>query len=327
MKKSRGLTLLLLKGAAVLICSVLLLNSLVHHLMVCLPERDPRTLNAVFGQQYVYLRSLDDHEAKVIVCGDSSLAYSFDPDLFALRTGYNTAMMGVYSNLGSVPWEVALTEAKEGDILILAFNYSMWMRDTTINADVLSAFQANPECIWKVFPNRRLELLSNLPQYLDIQYHPSAESENEYGEEMVEGYYSAEVFAEGKLQVHPQECVIADPFEPERYGVYDFSLYMVDEKMIDYVQKFSRRAMLKGVDLLISFPPILDEAVISDEASQIAFGEGIAFDTGVTTISSPADYVFPRVCMYDTIYDCNTDGIERRTRQLADDLNVYLNKK
>ncbi len=327
MKKNNDLPLFILKGAVLLICSVLLLNSLVHHLLGFLPERDSRTLNAVFGQQYDYLRALDENKTKVIVCGDSSLAYSFDPDLFARQTGYDTAMMGGAASLGSVPWEVALTEANEGDIIILAFSYSMWTQDSTINADVLSSFQTHPECLWKVFPQRRLELLSNLPQYLDTQYHLSKEPENEYEEGMVEGYYSAEVFAEGKLQVRPHECVIADPFEPERYGVYDFSSYMVDDKMIDYIQKFAWRAMSKGVVLLISFPPIFEEGVISDEASQVAFGEGIAFDTGVTTISSPADYVFPRAFMNDTIYHCNADGIERRTGQLADDLNAYLNEE
>ena len=43
---------------------------------------------------------------------------------------------------------------------------------------------------------------------------------------------------------------------------------------------------------------------------------------GIDFISDPADYLYPKDLMYDTVYHCNSEGARVRTMQLVSDLQT-----
>ena len=74
----------------------------------------------------------------------------------------------------------------------------------------------------------------------------------------------------------------------------------------------------------MTFPPLFDEMEASNTEKIAASQKKCEEQLHFPVISDMRDYLFDRRYIHDTLYHCNTAGMEKRTRLLARDINRYL---
>ena len=98
----------------------------------------------------------------------------------------------------------------------------------------------------------------------------------------------------------------------------------LSDDMAAYLNELGSYAASQGAQVVVSSPPVMDEAVRSTPADIAAYRASLTARLNLPVISDPRDYVLPRSDFFDTQYHCNDRGQAVRTGLLARDLRRYL---
>ncbi len=123
-----------------------------------------------------------------------------------------------------------------------------------------------------------------------------------------------------------EKCTLPQDI-PSNYGNVKIYNYKISDDSIEYINNFYDYAKEKNADVVISFPPILDERFYGTEEDIKNYENNLKENLKPQVISNVTDYIFPRKYMFDTIYHCNNEGEKISSERLANDINNYLKNK
>lgn len=277
------------------------------------------TYQSVIQDKYDALCATDS--PKIILIGGSSVAYGFDEALLEEETGYSVVNLGLYGGLGDLfQTEIARANIQSGDIVVLAYEYN-WIDDdafTGIISDmVMSGIDGRIE-MYRYIPLRNWgQILGYLPTYV--------EKKVEYTRNPGEDIHHTLFDAKGRLVESRPANVMGDyNEESETWNPVDLSRMVISQASSTYLRQFADDVENRGATIVMTAPPLLVDAAMSDPATFTELARCAEERTGIPYLGDPADYLFPAEYMYDTVYHCNETGARVRTQMFAQALNAFL---
>ena len=263
------------------------------------------------------LRSID--EPKIILIGNSNLAFGVDSQRIQEALGMPVVNMGLHGGLGNAFLEnMGKLDISEGDIVVVC--HSDYDDDGTIPDPALAwiTVEMHPE-FWKLIPAKAIPgMLKAYPSYLyssavrfltgspkNIPESGTSYSRagfNAFGDVCVRGEDSF-VFTEGSVVV-PQ----------------------VGEETAARLNELNRYILSRGANLVVAGYPIGSGEFTPAEAEFDAVEAQLREALDCPVISRFADYFLPYSCFYDTVFHLNDEGVKLRTGQLIADLQDWMNR-
>lgn len=263
------------------------------------------------------LRSID--EPKIILIGNSNLAFGVDSQRIQEALGMPVVNMGLHGGLGNAFLEnMVKLGVSEGDIVVVC--HSDYDDDGTIPDPALAwiTVEMHPE-FWKLIPAKAIPgMLKAYPSYLyssavrfltgspknvpETGTSYSRAGFNAFGDVCVRGEDSF-VFTEGSVVV-PQ----------------------VGEETAARLNELNRYILSRGANLVVAGYPIGSGEFTPAEAEFDAFEAQLREALDCPVISRFADYFIPYSCFYDTVFHLNDEGVKLRTGQLIADLQDWMNR-
>lgn len=263
------------------------------------------------------LRSID--EPKLILVGNSNLAFGVDSQRIQEALGMPVVNMGLHGGLGNAFLEnMGKLDISEGDIVVVC--HSDYDDDGTIPDPALAwiTVEMHPE-FWKLIPVKAIpQMLKAYPSYLyssavrfltgspknvpETGTSYSRAGFNAFGDVCVRGEDSF-VFTEGSVVV-PQ----------------------VGEETTARLNELNRYILSRGANLVVAGYPIGSGEFTPAEAEFDAFEAQLREALDCPVISRFADYFLPYSCFYDTVFHLNDEGVKLRTGQLIADLQDWMNR-
>lgn len=277
------------------------------------------TYQSVIQDKYDALRGTDS--PKIILVGGSSVAYGFDEDLLEEETGYHVVNLGLYGGLGNLfQTEIVKGNLQEGDVVVLAYEYNWIDADsfTEIISDMVMSGIDGRIDLYRYIPIRNWpQILGYLPTYVSKK----AEYRANPGEDVHHTLFDAQ----GRLIESRPGNVMGEYNESnDAWNPVDLSDAVISEESAAYLRSFASYVHSKGARIVMTAPPLLMDAAVSDAEAFAALAEQEETVIGIPYIGDPAEYLFPAEYMYDTVYHCNEDGARVRTEMFGEELNRYL---
>ena len=263
------------------------------------------------------LRSID--EPKIILIGNSNLAFGVDSQRIQEALGMPVVNMGLHGGLGNAFLEnMGKLDISEGDIVVVC--HSDYDDDGTIPDPALAwiTVEMHPE-FWKLIPAKAIPgMLKAYPSYLyssavrfltgspknvpETGTSYSRAGFNAFGDVCVRGEDSF-VFTEGSVVV-PQ----------------------VGEETAARLNELNRYILSRGATMVVAGYPIGSGEFTPAEAEFDAVEAQLREALDCPVISRFADYFLPYSCFYDTVFHLNDEGVKLRTGQLIADLQDWMNR-
>ncbi|MDR0363213.1 MAG: hypothetical protein LBJ46_11105 [Planctomycetota bacterium] len=284
------------------------------------PNYSENDYMASFLRKYGRLKNTEP--PRIILIGGSATAFGLDQYLLEEMTGYPVVNMAVHAGLGPELFFAPLRdEIGPGDIVVICFEFvEEWGNDYSLLLDL------NDYTFLHFVPSSDYPLLARLiPAFMVKKWY----------------YYIKYGVLGRKLKTTEESPYRLAAFDGDGQMIYPRPKSLLDDALfaemtqsplntlfhdsnIEILDGIYREASESGSVVLLSFPPVLKEAVDLDAAG--IDKEQTAFETklAVPIISKISDYLFDRELMYDTTYHCNTAGEKRRTELLGRDINAYL---
>ena len=270
--------------------------------------------NAALIDKYDRLVSLD--EPKIILVGDSSVAYGFDSVRIEQAFGMPVVNFGLNRDLGQQFYtNLIKPHIRENDIIVIApagfDDYAVSMRDPVVTLVTLE----NNFHLWRGVPLREYyTLLHTFPIYLNrAAWHLLTNS----GNQPVQGHNSRTAFNEQGDIVYPRPNYVD---YTGYYGI-EFDGDQLSEHMTKYWNDYNEFVISRGASLFMSSPPILDSSIRIDlDLLQRQLDEDLNFPM----ISRLEDYAYPVHYFLDTYAHLNDSGVDVRTEQFIFDLSNAL---
>ena len=263
------------------------------------------------------LRSIG--EPKLILIGNSNLAFGVDSEKIQEALGMPVVNMGLHGGLGNAFLEnMGKLDISEGDIVVVC--HSDYDDDGTIPDPALAwiTVEMHPE-FWKLIPVKAIpQMLKAYPGYLyssavrfltgspknvpETGTSYSRAGFNAFGDVCVRGEDSF-VFTEGSVVV-PQ----------------------VGEETAARLNALNHYILSRGATMVVAGYPIGSGEFTPAEAEFDAFEAQLREALDCPVISRFADYFLPYSCFYDTVFHLNDEGVKLRTGQLIADLQDWMNR-
>lgn len=258
------------------------------------------------------LESID--EPKIVLLGNSNLAFGMDSPLLEENMGMPVVNMGLHGGVGNAfHEEMARLNVHEGDIYILChtdFSDNDTIEDPTLTWLTIE----NHYSLWRILRKKDvLPMMKAFPNYVKKSFDLYI---SDTGNQDVGGVYSRSSFnAYGDVSVLREGTIIDfdTPVEPP----------LINDTTINRINKLNKWLNQRGATLLVASYPIGNGDMTADPSQFVSFQEELAAKLDCTIISNYTDYMFDYSYFYDTYYHLNTAGVELRTQQLIKDLQHW----
>lgn len=284
----------------------------------------------IIGNQYEddYDASLIDkvarvesiNEPKIILIGNSNLAFGIDSEMIEDAVGMPVVNMGLHGGLGNAFHEnMAKLNLRKGDIVIIC--HSSFSDDDTISDSLLAwtTVEYRRE-LWKLVRKKDYyEMALALPTYILNAYTKKLISFVHRKNTMeINTCYSRYAFNEyGDVMFKPKEgaAQTSDLFQEGSISVPE-----INDICVNRLNRLNAYVKGKGAVLLVAGYPIAEGEFTPPKGDYVAFQQELKERLDCDVISDYTDYFIPYRYFYDTILHLNEEGARMRTEQLIEDV-------
>lgn len=269
--------------------------------------------NAAFIDKAERLKSIN--EPKIILVGNSNLAFGMNSEIVEQKTGYKVVNMGLHGDLGNrIQENMAKLNLNKGDIVVACYtSFGYDELQSTISAystvenhydlykifsarDVVPMVQGFPEYAEKIVRRR----ISGEGQIENPSVNYSRNAFNIYGDVVTERKHSIE-FKEDMLNIPA-----------------------IEDSSISRINKFGKYCERHGASFLIAGYPIAYGEFSPSEEEYRQFQKQIEEKLDYDVISDYTDYFFDYSLFFDTKYHLTLEGADMRAEQLSEDILNWL---
>ena len=291
---------------------------------VCLPPQFSQTWYGAFPAMYDKLASAEGK--RLIVAGNSNVAFGVDSALaeqLLAECGldYTVCNFGLYGSLGTkMMLDIAVEEAREGDIVVLVPELAAQALSTYFSADeAWYAIDGDMSIFFAFNGEGKGALAGAYASYTarKLEYFAGGEPASP------SGIYASSSFDEnGDLKNYPRQYnAMSGGFDKNNPLALDISLYAPD--FVAYVNGCAAELERRGAKLMYSFPP-MNASAFSGERDERSFQTAVTDLFDCPVISDVADYIMEEGWFYDSNFHLNSAGMTVRTVQLVNDIKNEL---
>ena len=263
------------------------------------------------------LRSID--EPKIILVGNSNLAFGVDSQRIQEALGMPVVNMGLHGGLGNAFLEnMGKLDISEGDIVVVC--HSDYDDDGTIPDPALAwiTVEMHPE-FWKLIPAKAIpQMLKAYPSYLYSSAVRFLTGSSKNVPETGTSYSRAGFNAFGDVCVRGEDSFV--------FTEGSVVVPQVGEETAARLNELNRYILSRGATMVVAGYPIGSGEFTPAEAEFDAFEAQLREALDCPVISRFADYFLPYSCFYDTVFHLNDEGVKLRTGQLIADLQDWMNR-
>jgi hypothetical protein len=260
---------------------------------------------------------------KIVLIGNSNLAFGMDSEMLSEATGMEVVNMGLHGGLGSAFNEnmVKLGELNEGDIVILSLH--TYADDDSIEDPSLALITVEKHRdLWKLIRLRDLYGIAKAyPDYFKdcIMYKCTSEDDNTPEETTC---YSRSAFNEYGDNIRRLEG-------DDNFVFYPGSIEVptVNDICVNRINSLNGYVESRGAALLIAGYPIGYGEFTPDASEYDKFERVLRERMDCDVISHFTDYFIPYELFYDTKYHLDEEGARVRTSQLIKDLERWMEER
>lgn len=266
-------------------------------------------------------------QPRVILVGDSSLAFGMDSAMIKKATGYNVINMGLHGGLGLIYIMDELKPyLKKNDIVIFCLDYTHYMGVGTGDNTIIEVTIIMPWIIKYYSRENWMPFINNIPltfqRRLKGLFRPSKEGVghrrsgfNEYGDNighigLKSDYFKGMDFI-AKYVPQARELNMTR-FLPDR----------VNNVVVNKLNWFASYWGGRGVKVYLAFSPLLENDRPKQEKILRSLDSDIKKRVRIKVIGSPMNYIYPQKYFFDNEFHLNGDGRELRSRQMVEDMKT-----
>ena len=256
---------------------------------------------------------------KVMLVGGSNLAFSIDSELMESELGMPVINMGLAKATG---FRYLLEESrpfvKEGDLVIIAAEYELFYDLFDGSESLVIMLQHTPGQFKAI---TSLAEVQTIARYFTLMMQMKVSGYLRKGLVDDPVYRRSGINAHGDLTTHLD---LEEQYEP-RELFPDGKPFQ--EEAIKILNRLAADVDRKGGSVVLTYPSLHDEFLERYRGRIDSLDGRLRADLDMEVISDPDDYQFPREMLFDTPYHLRREGREIRTRQLVDDVRVYLERE
>lgn len=254
-------------------------------------------------------------EEKIILVGNSNVAFGFDSEIIEKEIGMPVVNLGLHGGLGNYFHEqMAKENIQAGDIVVLC------------HTDYSTSNITEPDIVWQML-EERLELfrLINikdyfsvfraLPRYLESTVFLYIDGS---GNQDSKDCYSRNAFNEYGDNIYPRASLTY------RFTEKSVKVPEIDDENIKRINEMNRYCDARGAKLVIAGYPIASGEYTPEKEKYEAFQQKLEGKMQCDVISNFTDYFIPYDCFYNTVFHLNEKGVEIRTNQFIKDLEKWM---
>ena len=263
------------------------------------------------------LRSIG--EPKIILIGNSNLAFGVDSQRIQEALGMPVVNMGLHGGLGNAFLEnMGKLGVSEGDIVVVC--HSNYDDDGTIPDPALAwiTVEMHPE-FWKLIPAKAIpQMMKAYPSYLYSSAVRFLTGSPKNVPETGASYSRAGFNAFGDVCVRGEDSFV--------FTEGSVAVPQVGEETAARLNALNHYILSRGATMVVAGYPIGSGEFTPAEAEFDAFEAQLREALDCPVISRFADYFIPYSCFYDTVFHLNDEGVKLRTGQLIADLQDWMNR-
>ena len=283
---------------------IVLILSSIFTVIYLLPVGGNKYLAASLDKQRLLEKT---PQPRLILVGDSNIAFGVDSAMIRRETGYNVVNMGLHGGLSLIYYMDELKpHLKKNDIVIFILDYQNFYGDGSGTNTIVEITIFNPKIIRYYSPKNLYNYVINIPlafqRRLKGAFSKTVDDPamvrsgfNEYGDNIAH------------LSL-PQPIVVAPPRRVPR---------RINDDTVRLFREFYDRWHPAGVRIYLSFSPLLEQdraQQLDDLAALMAdFHERLGM---MRLIGRPEEFIYPSAYFYDNIFHLNGRGREIHTRDL-----------
>ncbi len=257
---------------------------------------------------------------KIILCGNSNVAFGFNSKLLEENIGMPVVNMGYHAGVGNAVNErLALFNISKGDIVVLSQLSYEDGDDEIANPELALLTFENYFHLLRVFHLKDYpRLIQSFPRYTykclyRFLYHKDKVAKNDT-------VWSKAAFNEyGDIEY-------ARPATKDDIAISPLDR-TVGKKSMERIAKFADYCKKRGATLVIAAPPFLKDEKINNLEKNDKFWSDLKIMAKCPVISDNRDYIYDLKYFYDTSNHLTDEGARLRTEQLTKDLKKFLENR
>lgn len=296
-----------------LFCKALIVFIFVAVLCFNMMPQYLESYNAAILDKVARLRELDG--PKIVLLGDSSVAFGIDSSMIEEKLGMPVANMGLHGGCGNAFNEqLAKINVQEGDIYVLC--HTEYTDKGIVSPVVMWTVIENHFELWQLLrPEDIPVMVKSYPAYLKycVGYW-----ENENGNKPNDAVYARSAFNEyGDVATERRGLT---------YEFIDGDCPEIDDNTAQRINELNRYLQERGADMVVAGYPIAKGEFTADEEEFVQFQERLKEKLDCEVISDFRDYMIDYSLFFDSGLHLSTEGAEIRTEQLISDLEAYMGR-
>lgn len=297
---------------------LVLLGGITAFVLFGIPAQFGMSYQHALSLQYDAMRKIPSK--KIVIMGDSSVPFSLNTSLMTKMLKMPVQTLGIHSGTG-LEYILALSQSSvhKGDIMVLELVPS---NDDSCSPSIVltaiennfSMYQAFTEKDWKkVIAYYPSYLIKKVKYFFQIQDQQSpAYSEKSFNQDGNYDYYLGKCILPKKLTSSEET---------------EFSKRDYNNEFVSYLNKYDAFCKQKGATFLITFPPFLNESLVSSQSNINDLQNYLSRRLHAPIITKIGDRELSRLYIYNNVSHCNTAGANKVTTDLAHDILRYMNRK
>lgn len=287
----------------------------------------------VIGSQYKYnyqaalldkvqrLESIDG--PKIILVGNSNLAFGIDSEIIQEKTGMPVVNLGLHGSLGNKLHEnIAKNQIGEGDIVVVC--HTSYAGDNDEIDDYALAwitYDWNDELLPIFADTNKLDMAKAYPTFFRKAFSLWLSGN---GNMDIQSVYTRHAFNEyGDVAFKPDEAKIDDD------KIFELSIGndvpTLSEATIQRLNEFNKYVEKCGARMVVAAYPVgYGKYSRFGKDDYISFQNKLKNKLQCDVISDFTDYFYEYKYFYDTCYHLTNEGTRIRSMQLADDLCNWM---
>lgn len=252
--------------------------------------------------------------AKIVLLGDSNLAFGIQSEIIESEFNMPVVNMGLHRAIGNrFHEEMAKCHVTEGDIYILC--HTSYADNGSIgDATLLWSILENHFELWKLLQlSDAYTMLKAYPAYLKkcLDLYNSG-----YGNFDTGGMYDRSAFNEYgdiSLEHNEEKYIFEEPVNPPQ----------ISDVTIERINELSAWLESQGAVLLVAAYPIGNGDLTAGVEAFDTFQSELEEKLDCAVISQFTDYMYDYSCFYDTSLHLTSEAAVVRTRQLVEDIERW----
>ena len=278
------------------------------------------TYQAAFSDKLKRLESIN--EPKIILVGNSNVAFGFCSELVEKSIGMPVVNLGLHNDLGNCfHEEMAKFNINKGDVVVICHS-SYLDNDNIKNSDLAwITIDCNLNYLSVVRQKDIADMLIALPKHLRMVFYRWSSGEgkidpypDDYSRKMLNKY--------GDVEQRPilKKAIIIEN--------RSFIAPNYNSLCINRLNEFNSYLRARGAEMIIAGYPIYDFGIKPEEKQKLKnFTKDLDAQLDCDVISDFSEYVFSPNLFYDYELHLNEEGAKIRTKKFIEDYFKWLKNK